>query len=58
MKWRVVLEAVLWLKDRHKAKRTLSFDDVLHYQKVVVALKETRQLMVEIDQLIPSFPVK
>ena len=46
-----------WLKDRKKAKRTLSFDDVLHYQKVVVALKETMQLMVEIDQLIPGFPI-
>ncbi|MEO8891304.1 MAG: type ISP restriction/modification enzyme, partial [Coleofasciculaceae cyanobacterium] len=43
-----------WLKDRKKAKRTLSFDDVLHYQKVVVALKETMQLMLEIDRLIPN----
>jgi Type ISP C-terminal specificity domain len=43
-----------WLK----AKRTLSFDDVLHYQKVVVALKETMQLMQEIDQLIPGFPIE
>ena len=47
-----------WLKDRKKAKRSLSFDDVLHYQKVVVALKETMQLMVEIDQLIPGFPIE
>ena len=47
-----------WLKDRKKAKRTLSFDDVLHYQKVVVALKETMQLMIEIDDLIPGFPIK
>ena len=47
-----------WLKDRKKAKRTLSFDDVLHYQKVVVALKETMHLMQEIDQLIPSFPIE
>ncbi|NDJ16998.1 type ISP restriction/modification enzyme [Myxacorys almedinensis] len=47
-----------WLKDRKKAKRTLSFDDVLHYQKVVVALKETRQIMQEIDQLIPGFPIE
>ncbi len=47
-----------WLKDRKKAKRTLSFDDVLHYQKVVVALKETMQLMTEIDALIPGFPIK
>lgn len=47
-----------WLKDRKKAKRTLSFDDVLHYQKVVVALKETMELMVEIERLIPGFPIE
>lgn len=47
-----------WLKDRKKAKRTLSFDDVLHYQKVVVALTETMKLMEEIDRLIPSFPIE
>ncbi|NEP60037.1 MAG: N-6 DNA methylase [Symploca sp. SIO2G7] len=47
-----------WLKDRKKAKRSLSFDDILHYQRVVVALKETIQLMTEIDQLIPSWPLE
>ncbi len=47
-----------WLKDRKKAKRTLSFDDVLHYQKIVVALKETMQIMEEIDAAIPSFPIE
>jgi len=47
-----------WLKDRKKAKRTLSFDDVLHYQKVVVALKEPMQSMEEIDRLIPGFPIQ
>ena len=47
-----------WLKDRKKAKRTLSFDDVLHYQKVVVALKETMEVMREIDGLIPGFPIE
>ncbi len=46
-----------WLKDRKKANRTLSFDDVLHYQRVVVALKETMQIMTEIDELIPGFPL-
>jgi hypothetical protein len=44
------------MKDRKKAKRTLSFGDVLHYQRAVVALKETMQPMTEIDQLIPGFP--
>lgn len=47
-----------WLKDRKKAKRSLSFDDVLHYQRVIVALKKTMQIMTEIDQLIPSFPIE
>ena len=44
-----------WLKDRKG--RTLTFDDLLHYQKIVVALKETIRLMQEIDTLIPSWPV-
>ena len=47
-----------WLKDRKKAKRSLSFEDMLHYQKVVVALKETIELMREIDELIPGFPIE
>ena len=36
-----------WLKDRRD--RTLTFDDILHYQKVIVALTETERLMKEID---------
>jgi predicted helicase len=47
-----------WLKDRKEAKLSLSFDDVLHYQRVVVVLKETMQIMAEIDQLIPSWPLE
>jgi predicted helicase len=39
-----------WLKDRKG--RTLSDEDILHYQKIVVALSETIRLMAEIDQLI------
>lgn len=45
-----------WLKDRKKANRSLSFDEVLHYQRVVVAMKETMQIMAEIDDVIPDFP--
>jgi len=44
-----------WLKDRKG--RLLSFEDLLHYQKVVVALSETIRLMKEIDQLIPEWPI-
>jgi hypothetical protein len=32
--------------------RTLSFDDILHYQKIIVALVETDRLMKEIDEAI------
>lgn len=39
-----------WLKDRKG--RTLSFDDILHYQKIIVALTETDRLMREIDEVI------
>jgi len=39
-----------WLKDRKG--RTLSQDDIAHYQKVVVALSETIRLMSEIDEVI------
>jgi hypothetical protein len=44
-----------WLKDRKG--RTLSFDDALHYMQMVIALRETRRVMGEIDQAIPSFPI-
>jgi predicted helicase len=39
-----------WLKDRKGRKLTI--DDIDHYQKIVVALKETILLMSEIDELI------
>jgi predicted helicase len=45
-----------WLKDRKD--RTLTYDELTHYQKVIVALKETIRLMAEIDGLIPKWPVE
>ena len=39
-----------WLKDR--MGRKLTYDDTQHYQKVIVALNETIQLMREIDEII------
>jgi predicted helicase len=36
-----------WLKDRKDGN--LEFDDILHYQKIIVALTETDRLMKEID---------
>jgi predicted helicase len=45
-----------WLKDRKG--RSLAYDDLTHYQRVVVALKETIRLMDEIDELIPGWPLQ
>jgi predicted helicase len=36
-----------WLKDRKG--RTLTYEDILHYQKIIVALSETDRIMKEID---------
>jgi len=45
-----------WLKDRKGRK--ISIDDSTHYQKIVVALKETIRLMEEVDELIPGWPME
>lgn len=39
-----------WLKDRKG--RTLDFEDILHYQKIIVALFETDRLMKEVDKIL------
>lgn len=38
-----------WLKDR--TGRKLSYEDILHYQKIIKALSETDRLMKEIDSI-------
>ncbi|OGZ14685.1 MAG: hypothetical protein A3H76_00915 [Candidatus Lloydbacteria bacterium RIFCSPLOWO2_02_FULL_54_12] len=47
-----------WLKDRKKAERVLSTDDLKHYMKIVVSLRETIRIMGEIDKAIPVWPMK
>jgi predicted helicase len=44
-----------WLKDRRG--RTLTYDDLEHYRKVVTALRETIRVMAEIDAAIPKWPI-
>lgn len=44
-----------WLKDR--VGRQLTYDDLTHTQRMVVALAETIRLMAEIDAAIPAWPV-
>ena len=39
-----------WLKDRKG--RTLSFEDIQHYQRIVAALAETMTLMARVDEAI------
>ena len=41
-----------WLKDRKG--RTLSEEDIAHYEKIVVALNETIRIMAEIDEAIEA----
>jgi hypothetical protein len=48
-----------WLKDRKG--RTLSNEDITHYQRIVVALNETIRIMAEIDHVIDEhggWPIK
>lgn len=44
-----------WLKDRKE--RVLTLEDIEHYQKIIAAIRETRRLMQEIDNTIPSWPL-
>ena len=39
-----------WLKDRQG--RTLTSEDLVHYQKIIVALAETNRIMGEIDVVV------
>lgn len=39
-----------WLKDRKR--RILSYEDIIHYQKIIVALEQTNKLMQAIDEII------
>ena len=34
------------------------YNNLSHYQKIVLALRETRQMMAEIDQIIPGWPIE
>ncbi len=47
-----------WLYDRRGKRgepgRTLTAEDIAHYQRIVVALKETIRLMEEIDEVIEA----
>ena len=44
-----------WLDDRKG--RTLSFDEIRHYQRMIAALRETAQVMSKIDALVPTWPL-
>jgi len=45
-----------WLKDRKG--RALTMEDINHYQRVVVVLKETIRLMGEVDKVIEAWPME
>ena len=45
-----------WLKERKG--RELGFEDILHYQKIIVALAETEKLMGEVDGVLIRLIIK
>jgi predicted helicase len=45
-----------WVKDRRDRK--LSYDEIEHYQKIIVALVNTDRIMKEIDEVIQEWPIK
>ena len=44
--------------DERGLGRPLSYDDIKHYQKIVLSLRETRELMTEIDEVILEWPIE
>jgi hypothetical protein len=44
-----------WLKDRKG--RVLSYAELEHYQRIVVALQETLRLMDEVDAVVGEWPM-
>ncbi len=44
--------------DGGRADYALSYDDVDHYRRIVVALQENMRLMEEIDEIIPQWPIE
>ncbi len=45
-----------WLKDRKD--RTLTNEEIEHYQKIIATLVETDKLMKKIDEVVPKWPMK
>lgn len=42
-----------WLKDRRG--RTLTTDDLRHYQRMLIAITQTQTLMPQIDEIITNY---
>ncbi len=46
-----------WLKDRQKNDRSLSVKEIQHYQKIVVVVRATLNVMDAIERAIPGWPL-
>jgi hypothetical protein len=44
------------IKDRRDRK--LSYDEIEHYQKIIVALVNTDRIMKEVDEVVEEWPIK
>jgi hypothetical protein len=42
---------------KSRLQRELSYEDISHYEKIVVALGETIQLMKQIDEVIDAYGI-
>ena len=45
-----------WLSERQG--RRLSYDELTHYQKIILALKHSIRVTAEIEAAIPGWPLK
>lgn len=45
-----------WLKDRQKLDRALTSQELKHYLKIIVGIRETIRLMEQVDKVLPEWP--
>jgi hypothetical protein len=51
------LEDIKFAKNGSKTEKEATSEDIKHYQRIVVALQSTIEIMDKIDKAIPGFPI-
>lgn len=44
-----------WLKEREKGKRNLSYEEIIHFQKMIRVINDTLPIMERIDNVVKNF---